>query len=113
MGARGRRTEGSVLGAVIGGALGAAVGGDSARDCDDGYRGGAQDGYDDRGYGDQSRYSYDDRGYSSQTYGRRSGYDDRGYGQQPSYGYRSDCRPVAVRSRDSYGRTVTRYQQTC
>jgi len=113
LGARGRRTEGSVLGAVIGGALGAAAGGDSARDCSDGYRAPAQYGYDDRGYDDPSRYSYDDRGYSSQPYGGQSGYDDRSYGQQPSYGYRSDCHPVAVRTRDSYGRTVTRYQPSC
>jgi hypothetical protein len=98
---------------VFGGALGAAAGGDSARDCNDGYRAPSWYGYDDRGYGDQSPYSYDDRGYSRQPYGGRSGYDDRGYGQPSSYGYRSDCREAAVRNRDGYGRTVTRYQPSC
>lgn len=124
LGARGRRTEGSVLGAVIGGALGAAVGNDSSRNnCNNGYSGHVQ--YDARGYSDQSRYGYDDRGYSSQQYG----YDDRGYSSQPygydnryddrDYRYRQDdrysrdCRTVAVQSRDRYGRTYTRYQQSC
>ena len=117
LGARGRRTEGSVLGAVIGGALGAAVGNDSARNCSDGYSGHVQ--YDDRGYDsryqDSGRYRYEDRGYSSQGYATYDDrYDDRGYQQyQSDDRYRSDCRPVAVHSRDQYGRTVTRYQQTC
>jgi len=121
LGARGRRTEGSVLGAVIGGALGAAVGNDSARSCNDGYSGHVQ--YDDRGYDsryqDSGRYRYEDRGYSSQgngSYGYDDRYDDRGYQYQQYRSddrYRSDCRPVAVHSRDQYGRTVTRYQQTC
>lgn len=120
LGARGRRTEGSVLGAVIGGALGAAVGGDSARDCNG--SGHVQYGYGDSRYGDSGRYRYDDRGYSSQgngAYGYNDRYDDRGYGDDRGYQYQSDdrhqsdCRPVAVHSRDRYGRTVTRYQQTC
>ena len=121
LGARGRRTEGSVLGAVIGGALGAAVGNDSARNCSDGYSGHVQ--YDDRGYDsryqDSGRYRYEDRGYSSQgngSDGYDDRYDDRGYQNQPYQSddrYQSDCRPVAVHSRDQYGRTVTRYQQTC
>ena len=115
LGARGRRTEGSVLGAVIGGALGAAVGGDSARACDGDYQGQARYRYDDRGYGDQSRYRYEDRGYSSR--GGQSGYgdryDDRAYQYQSNDRYQSDCRPVAVSGRDQYGRVVTRYQQTC
>lgn len=117
LGARGRRTEGSVLGAVIGGALGAAVGNDSARNCSDGYSGHVQ--YDDRGYDsrypDPARYRYEDRGYSSQgngSYGYDDRYDDR-YRYQSDDRYQSDCRPVAVHSRDQYGRTVTRYQQTC
>lgn len=126
LGARGRRTEGSVLGAVIGGALGAAVGGDSSRNCSNGqngysghvgygddYRGYSDQsryGYNDRGYSDQSRYGYNDRGYSNDQYGYSDRYDDRGY----QYDRNSrDCRPVAVQSRDRYGRTVTRYQQTC
>ena len=120
LGARGRRTEGSVLGAVIGGALGAAVGGDSARNCNGGNSGHVQYGYDDPRYGDSSRYRYQDRGYNSQAYGGYDDrYDDRGYGDDRGYQYqsndryRSDCRPVAVHSRDRYGRTVTRYQQTC
>ncbi len=117
MGARGRRTEGSVLGALIGGALGAAVSSDSARRCDGGYSGHVRYGYDNRGYSDQSRYGYDDRGYDNQAYGdpyrADDRYDDRGYQYQPDDRYRSDCRPVAVRARDNYGRTVTRYQQTC
>jgi len=124
LGARGRRTEGSVLGALIGGALGAAVGSDSARDCNNGQ---ARYGYDDRGYsdrgysnqnyGDRARHGYEDRGYSSQ--GEQHGYQNRGYSDDRAYpyssnaGYRSDCRPVAVRSRDSRGRTVTRYQPSC
>lgn len=117
LGARGRRTEGSVLGAVIGGALGAAVGGDSARNCNSGNSGHVQYGYDDRGYSDQSRYGYDDRGYNSQAYGDpyRSDdrYDDRAYQYQRNDRYQSQCREVAVRTRDSYGRTVIRYQQSC
>ena len=109
LGARGRRTEGSVLGAVIGGALGAAVGNDSARtNCE--YSGHVQ--YDDRRY-EQPRYSYDDRGYSSQPYGYDDRYDDRDYRYQPDDRYAPDCRPVAVQSRDRYGRLVTRYQPTC
>jgi uncharacterized protein YcfJ len=123
LGARGRRTEGSVLGAVIGGALGAAVGGDSARDCNS--SGHVQYGYgdsrySDARYSDSGRYRFDDRGYSSQTnVGYQNRYDDRGYGDDRGYqyqsndGYRSDCRPVPVQSRDQYGRTVTRYQQSC
>ncbi len=121
LGARGRRTEGSVLGAVIGGALGAAVGNDSARNCSDSSSGHVQ--YNDRGYDsryqDSGRYRYEDRGYSSQgngSYGYDDRYDDRGYQNQPYQAddrYQSDCRPVAVHSRDRYGRTVTRYQQTC
>ena len=116
MGARGRRTEGSVLGAVIGGALGAAVGNDSARYCNDGYSGHVQ--YDDRGYDsryqDSGRYRYEDRGYSRQGYASYDDrYDDRGYQYQSDDRYQSDCRPRAVQSRDQYGRTVTRYQQTC
>ncbi len=111
MGARGRRTEGSVLGAVIGGALGAAVGGDSARNCNSGYSGHVQ--YDDRRYSDQSRYGYDDRGYGSQPYGYDDRYDDRDYRYQRNDRYERDCRPVAVSTRDRYGRVVTRYQQTC
>lgn len=103
LGARGRRTEGSVLGAVIGGALGAAVGSDSARDCNGGYPRQSQYGYDDRAYGDQ--YRYQDRGY-----GYDDRYNDRGYQYQDD---RYDCRPVAVTTRDRYGRAVTRYQQTC
>jgi len=111
LGARGRRTEGSALGAVIGGALGAAVGNDSARNnCDNGYSGHVQ--YDDRRY-DQPRYGYDDRGYSSQPYGYDDRYDDRDYRYQQNDRYERDCRPVAVSSRDRYGRVVTRYQQTC
>lgn len=122
LGARGRRTEGSVLGAVIGGALGAAVGGDSARDCNGGTSGHVQYGYGDTRYGGSSGYRYEDRGYSSQSeggYGYDDRYEDRGYSGDRSYQYqasdryRSDCRPTAVHSRDSYGRTVTRYQQTC
>lgn len=136
LGARGRRTEGSVLGAVIGGALGAAVSSDSSRGCNGGQ---AQYGYDDRNYGGHSQYAhsqygqsqygqsqygysqygydnrgYDDRGYSNQ--GGQYGYDDRdnrNYGYQANDRYRSDCRTVTVRSRDAYGRTVTRYQQSC
>ncbi len=114
LGARGRRTEGSVLGAVIGGALGAAVGNDSARDCNG--SGHVQYGYGDSRYGDSGRYRYEDRGYSSQGnggYGYDDRYDDRGYQYQSDDRYQSDCRPVAVHSRDRYGRTVTRYQQAC
>ena len=120
LGARGRRTEGSVLGAVIGGALGAAVGGDSARDCNS--SGHVQYGYGDSRYGDTGRYRYEDRGYSSQgnagygyddRYQDRGYSDDRGYQYQSNDRYQSDCRPVAVHSRDQYGRTVTRYQQSC
>ncbi len=115
LGARGRRTEGSLLGAVIGGALGAAVSSDPARGCDDGYRSQARYRYDDRGYGDSSRYRYEDRGYSSQggQYGYEDRYDDRAYGDDRYDDYRSDCRSVAVTTRDSYGRTVTRYEQAC
>ena len=120
--ARGRRTEGSVVGALIGGALGAAVAGDSARDCNGGNSGHAQYGYGDTRYGGSSGYRYEDRGYSSQAngdYGYDDRYDDRAYsgGRGDQYQSRdrsrSDCRPVAVRSRDGYGRSVTRYQQTC
>lgn len=122
MGARGRRTEGSVLGAVIGGALGAAVGSDSARACDSRFQGQGQYGYDDRAYGNQSGYGYDNRGYDDRGYGGQvygdpyrasDRYDNRGYQYQSNDRYRSDCRPVAVRARDSYGRIVTRYQPTC
>lgn len=114
LGARGRRTEGSVLGAVIGGALGAAVGGDSARDCNGANSGHVQYGYGDSRYGDSGRYRYEDRGYSSQQdRGYDDRYDDRGYPYQSNDRYQSNCRPVAVQSRDRYGRTVTRYQQTC
>lgn len=118
LGARGRRTEGSVLGAVIGGALGAAVGNDSARSCDSGYGGQTQYGYDDRAYGGQSGYGYETRGYEGDAYrsddryeDRDDRYDDRDYRYQRDD--RSDCRTVAVRARDDYGRVVTRYQQTC
>lgn len=128
LGARGRRTEGSALGAVIGGALGAAVGSDSARDCRNqaqygyeydnrGYSDQSRYGSNNRGYSDQSRYGYEDRGYSNQGYGdpyrAADRYDDRGYQYQPDNRYQSDCRPVAVSTRDNYGRVVTRYQQTC
>jgi len=127
MGARGRRTEGSVLGAVIGGALGAAASSDSARACDSRYQQQGQYGYDDRAYANQSSYGYDSRGYDNRGYDSRGyggqaygdpyraadRYDNRGYQYQPNDRYRSDCRPVAVSARDSYGRIVTRYQQTC
>ena len=116
MGARGRRTEGSVLGAVIGGALGAAVGGDSARDCN-----GTRSGYAQYGYGDSSGYrdfsSRDHGGYGSsdryddQDYQDR--YDDQDYLDRSNDRYQSDCRTRTVHSRDRYGRTVTRYEQTC
>jgi hypothetical protein len=112
MGARGRRTEGSVLGAVIGGALGAAVGGDSARDCNGTRSGYAQYGYgnsnDDRDFSsrDHGNYGYSDR-YDAQSYG------DQGYEDRSNDGYQSDCRSRTVHSRDRYGRTVTRYEQTC
>ena len=121
MGARGRRTEGSVLGAVIGGALGAAVGSDSARACDTGYQG--RYGYDNRAYSDRSDYGYGyGDGYGNRNYGDHAysdpyraanRYDDRGYQYQPNDRYRSNCRPIAVRARDSYGRVVTRYRQSC
>ena len=107
MGARGRRTEGSVLGAVIGGALGAAVGGDSARDCN-----GTRSGYRQNGYGDSNGY----RDFSSPDhggYGYSDRYDDQGYEDRSNDRYQSDCRTRAVHSRDRYGRTVTRYEQTC
>jgi len=130
LGARGRRTEGSVLGGLLGAAVGASVGGSSARDCgydqsSYNYRYG-QPQYDNRSYGDSARYGYDDRGYSSQGSGYQSddrygeqayGYDRQGYEQPYRYQrgdrYQSGCRTVAVRSRDGYGRTVTRYQQSC
>lgn len=107
MGARGRRTEGSVLGAVIGGALGAAVGGDSARDCN-----GTRSGYAQDGYGN----SNGDRDFSSRDrggYGYSDRYDDQGYEDRSSDRYQSDCRTRTIHSRDRYGRTVTRYEQTC
>lgn len=107
MGARGRRTEGSVLGAVIGGALGAAVGGDSARDCN-----GIRSGYAQYGYGNSNGY----RDFSSRDhggYGYSDRYDDQGYEDRSGDRYQSDCRTRTIHSRDRYGRTVTRYEQTC
>lgn len=119
LGARGRRTEGSVLGAVIGGALGAAVASD-ARDCNGSYERQSQYGYDDRGYNGQPRYGYETRGYQGDAYRQDDRYEDRAYADDRyarDYEYRNDdrydCRPVAVSSRDQYGRVVTRYQQTC
>ena len=107
MGARGRRTEGSVLGAVIGGALGAAVGGDSARDCN-----GTRSDYAHYGYGNSNGF----RDFSSRDnggYGYSDRYDEQGYEDRSSDRYQSDCRTRTVHSRDRYGRTVTRYEQTC
>ena len=107
MGARGRRTEGSVLGALIGGALGAAVGGDSARDCN-----GIRSGYAQLGYGNSNGYrDYSSRDHGDYGYGDR--YDDQGYEDGSNDGYRGDCRTRTFHSRDRYGRTVTRYEQTC
>lgn len=119
-GARGRRTEGSVLGALIGGALGAAVASDPTHGCQSQARFGYD--YNDRGDSDPSRFGYADRGYGNQTYRDQTYGDpyrasdhreDRGDRYQPDNRYTSDCRPVAVNSRDRFGRLVTRYQQTC
>ena len=129
--ARGRRTEGSVLGALVGAAIGGAIGGDSARSCNTGYGRESQYGYADRTYSDQD--STPEQGYGGQSHdddADRAYTEDRGYGEQGGYdtgrdydddryrsqsgeGHPSDCRPLAVESRDVYGRTVTRYQQTC
>ncbi|HEY0103994.1 MAG TPA: hypothetical protein VGB60_11050 [Brevundimonas sp.] len=126
--ARGRRTEGSILGGVLGAAIGAGVGGDSAcargstaydyrydqsRYGDD-YRYRSDNrgydydrGYDDRRYDNDQRYDYDRYNSSGRTYDRY----DRSYSS--SYGHSSSCRTVEVRSRDHYGRVVTRYEQSC
>lgn len=120
--ARGRRTEGSLLGGVVGAFLGAGVGNSSQSQACTGY----DQGYGQQGFGDartrDDRYAYDDR--YARDYGGY-GYDDRyadsrrdGYGRDPyardDYGYTvADCRVVRIRERDSWGRTVTRSERVC
>lgn len=122
--ARGRRTEGSILGGVVGAVIGNAVGRNSAANCetypstyyddraysapvyDDRY---ADDRYDDR-YSD-SRYV---QVYPSQSYDYGDDYSSR---YSSSYGYgntdRDGCRLAESRIRLPDGRSETRYVRTC
>jgi hypothetical protein len=120
--ARGRRTEGSVLGGVLGAAIGAGVGNSSAN-CDSRYR--SNTGYN-QSYGGTyvpPAYGYDNRGYDRRYddgYGRdyreySDGY-DRGYPQPaPDYRYQNtdECRLAESVIRLPDGRSETRYVRTC
>lgn len=128
--ARGRRTEGSILGGVVGAVIGNVVGRNSANNCeaypsnyyddrvssapvyDDQY---ADDRYDDR-YSD-NRYV---QVYPAPTssYGSSYGYgDDYSSRYSSSYGYgntdRDGCRLAESRIRLPDGRSETRYVRTC
>ena len=123
--ARGRRTEGSILGGVLGAVIGGAVGRASNENCQSSgydYR------YDQSGYQNAPAYSgsydrgyqqpvYDDRyqddRYSDDRYydDRQSGYASSGYGY--SQGYEQTCRTVQTTRRDSYGRLITQTRQVC
>ncbi|WP_312685247.1 hypothetical protein, partial [Brevundimonas nasdae] len=138
--ARGRRTEGSVLGGVVGALIGSQVGRSSSDNCD--YR---QDGYYNQGYqgggyyNRQPVYTQPQYGYSQQTYGYydnryagdqgysygydqydRNDYarDDRGYyndRSQPVQSYQNSdgCRLAESEIRLPDGRRDTRYVRTC
>jgi len=76
--ARGRRTEGSILGGVLGAVIGGSVGRGSSDRC-----------YENQGYGQPaySQQGYGQQGYGQQGYGQQpvyQGYDNRGYSQSSS-----------------------------
>lgn len=128
--ARGRRTEGSILGGVVGAVIGNAVGRNSGQNCE---------AYDDRYYDNR----YDDRAYVQPRYDDRydsryqdgygyQGYDDRysdsryvrvypspdyssSYSSSYSsgYGYGDSCRLAESRIRLPDGRMETRYVRSC
>lgn len=136
--ARGRRTEGSILGGVVGAVIGNVVGRNSANDCE---RYSQSNYYDDRAY---SAPVYDDR-YADDRYDDRYSddrYSDSRYVQvypapasnygssyNSSYGYGDDyssrysssygntdrdgCRLAESRIRLPDGRSETRYVRTC
>ena len=109
--ARGRRTEGSLLGGVVGAFLGAGVGSGSQSQACAGYD---QQGHGQQGYGDawarDDRYADDRRdAYARDPYARN---DDYGYSAYDRRGAQ-DCRVVRIREQDRYGRTVTRSERFC
>ncbi len=122
--ARGRRTEGSILGGVLGAVIGGAVGRASNDNCQSSgynYR------YDQSGYQNAPAYSSYDRGYQQPVYDdryqddrysddryyddRRDGYAASSYGY--NQGYEQTCRTVQTTRRDSYGRLITQTRQVC
>lgn len=123
--ARGRRTEGSILGGVVGALIGGSVGRASNDDCQSSgydYR------YDQSGYRNAPAYSGNyDRGYQQPVYDdryaddryrddrydddRRDGYASSSYGYRQ--GYEQTCRTVQTTRRDAYGRLVSRTRQVC
>lgn len=131
--ARGRRTEGSILGGVLGAVVGSAAGRGSGDQCY-GYRQEYRDGY---AYSPNTPAYSSGYGYSSGGYydappppppppGNGYYYDDNGYGPYSSapprsddrrdYGYqdsRDSCRLAESRIRLPDGRTETRYVRTC
>ena len=84
--ARGRRTEGSILGGVLGAVIGGSVGRGSSDRCyeNQGYGQPAySSGYGQQGYGQQPVYQgYDQRGYDNRGYSQSAEvyYDENGYG---------------------------------
>ena len=115
--ARGRRTEGSVLGGVLGAAIGAGVGNDSARDCGRDYDRSAYD-YDRYSAYGRTQYGYDqyrdDRAYRYDGYDRYGSYDRYGDGYAERYSdYRAGCRTTETTRRTRDGRLITRYEQSC
>ncbi len=125
--ARGRRTEGSILGGVLGAVIGGAVGRASNDNCQ---RSGYDYRYDQSGYAPAPAYadSYGyDRGYGQPVYDdryaddryrddryyddRQGGYASSGYGY--SQGYEQTCRSVQTTRRDNYGRLITQTRQVC
>lgn len=124
--ARGRRTEGSILGGVVGAVIGNAVGRNSAANCaaypstyyDD--RAYSAPVYDDRYYDDRYDDRYSDsryvQVYPSPSYDYGDDYSSR-YSSSYGYGYgnidRDGCRLAESRIRLPDGRSETRYVRTC
>lgn len=132
--ARGRRTEGSILGGVVGAVIGNVVGRNSANNCE-AYPSNYYDDraysapvYDDRYADDRYEDRYSDNRYVQvypaptssygSSYGSGYGYgDDYSSRYSSSYGYgntdRDGCRLAESRIRLPDGRSETRYVRTC